>query len=79
MLKDLINYLENNPQLVENLPVINDSGLSENTLLDLDWFQNYSDSTENKLRTLGLQGHQQEREISCLILYEPQLMGKNTP
>lgn len=79
MLKDLVNYLENNPQLVENLPVINDSGLSENTLLDLDWFQNYSDSVENKLRTLGLQGHQQEREISCLILYEPQLMSKNTP
>ena len=76
-IKDLINYLESNPQLVNNLPVINESGLSDNTLLDLDWFQNYPDSIENRLRTLGLHGEVKMAEIACLVLFEPILVSKN--
>lgn len=76
-LRDLINYLESNPQLVNNLTVINESGLSDNTLLDLDWFQNYPDSIENRLRTLGLHGEIKMAEITCLVLYEPHLANKN--
>ena len=69
-IKDLMNYLESNPQLVNNLPVINESGLSDNTMLDLDWFQNYPDSIENRLRTLGLHGEVKMADILCLVLYE---------
>lgn len=76
-IKDLMNYLESNPQLVSNLPVINESGLLDNTLLDLDWFQNYPDSIENRLRTLGLHGEVKMAEIACLVLFEPQLVSKN--
>ena len=76
-IKDLMNYLENNPQLVNNLPVINESGLSDNTILDVDWFQNYPDSIENRLRTLGLHGEVKMADIMCLILYEPQLVSNN--
>ena len=76
-IKDLMNYLESNPQLVNNLPVINESGLSDNTLLDLDWFQNYPDSIENRLRTLGLHGEVKMADIACLVLFEPQLVSKN--
>jgi len=70
-INDLMNYLENNPQLVDNLPVINESGLPENTLVDLDWFQNYRDSIENRLRTLGFHGEVKMADIACLVLYEP--------
>ena len=76
-IKDLMNYLESNPQLVGNLPVINESGLSDNTILDLDWFQNYPDSIENRLRTLGLRGEFKMADIACLVLFEPRLVSKN--
>lgn len=76
-IKDLMNYLESNPQLVNNLPVINESGLSDNTILDLDWFQNYPDSIENRLRTLGFYGEVKMADTECLILYEQQLVSKN--
>ena len=76
-IKDLMNYMESNPQLVDNLPVINESGLPDNTLLDLDWFQNYPDSVENKLRTLGLHGEVKMKDIPCLVLYEQHLVSKN--
>lgn len=76
-IKDLMNYMESNPQLVDNLPVINESGLPDTTVLDLDWFQNYPDSVENKLRTLGLHSEVKMREIPCLILYENRLVSKN--
>jgi thiol-disulfide isomerase/thioredoxin len=76
-IKDLMNYLESNPQLVSNLPVINESGLPDNTILDLDWFQNYPDSIENRLRTLGLHGETKMADIACLVLFEPRLVSKN--
>ena len=76
-IKDLVNYLESNPQLVNNLPVINESGLEDNTIVDLDWFQNSPDSIENRLRTLSLHGEEKMADISCLILYEQQLVSKN--
>jgi thiol-disulfide isomerase/thioredoxin len=76
-IKDLMNYMESNPQLVNNLPVVNETGLPDNTILDLDWFQNYPDSVENKLRTLGLHGEVTMRDIACLVLYENHLMSKN--
>jgi thiol-disulfide isomerase/thioredoxin len=76
-IKDLMNYMESNPQLVNNLPVMNETGLPDNTILDLDWFQNYPDSVENKLRTLGLHGEVAMRDIPCLVLYENHLMSKN--
>ena len=76
-IKDLMNYMESNPQLVDDLPVINESGLPDNTLLDLDWFQNYPDSVENKLRTLGLHGEVKMRDIPCLVLYENRVVSKN--
>jgi thiol-disulfide isomerase/thioredoxin len=76
-IKDLMNYLESNPQLVGNLPVINESGLSDNTILDLDWFQNYPDSIENRLKTLGLHGETKMADIACLVLFEPRLVSKN--
>jgi len=69
-IKDLMNYLDNNPQLVNNLPVINQSGLSDNTIVDLDWFVNYSDSIESRLQTLGLHGEVKMENTECLILYE---------
>jgi thiol-disulfide isomerase/thioredoxin len=76
-IKDLMNYMESNPQLVNNLPVVNETGLPDTTILDLDWFQNYPDSVENKLRTLGLHGEVAMRDIQCLILYENHLVSKN--
>jgi hypothetical protein len=76
-IKDLMNYFESNPQLVDNLPVINESGLDDATVIDLDWFQNYHDSIENRLRTLGLHGEVKMVDIPCLILYEQQLVTKN--
>jgi thiol-disulfide isomerase/thioredoxin len=76
-IKDLMNYLESNPQLVGNLPIINESGLPDNTILDLDWFQNYPDSIENRLRTLGLKGETKMADIACLVLFEPRLVSKN--
>jgi thiol-disulfide isomerase/thioredoxin len=76
-IKDLINYMESNPQLVNNLPVVNETGLPDTTILDLDWFQNYPDSVENKLRTLGLHGEVAMRDIQCLVLYENHLVSKN--
>jgi thiol-disulfide isomerase/thioredoxin len=76
-IKDLMNYMESNPQLVNNLPVVNETGLPDTTVLDLDWFQNYPDSVENKLRTLGLHGEVVMRDIQCLVLYENHLMSKN--
>lgn len=76
-IRDLINYFESNPQLVDNLPVINESGLDDATVIDLDWFQNYHDSIENRLRTLGLHGEVKMADIPCLILYEQQLVSKN--
>ena len=76
-IKDLMNYLESNPQLVGNLPIINESGLPDNTILDLDWFQNYPDSIENRLRTLGLKGEFKMADIACLVLFEPRLVSKN--
>ena len=75
-IKDLMNHLESNPQLVNNLTVINESGLSDETMLDLDWFQNYPDSIENRLRTLGLHGVAKMANILCLILYEQPLVSK---
>lgn len=76
-IKDLINYLESNPQLIGNLPIINETGLPDNTLIDLDWFQNYSDSVENRLKTLGLSGEFKMADVDCLVLFEPILMSKN--
>ena len=76
-IKDLMNYMESNPQLVNNLPVVNESGLPDTTILDLDWFQNYPDAVENKLRTLGLHGEVKMRDITCLVLYENRLVSKN--
>ena len=76
-IKDLMNYMESNPQLVNNLPVVNESGLPDSTVLDLDWFQNYPDAVENKLRTLGLHGEVKMRDITCLVLYENHLVSKN--
>ena len=76
-IKDLMNYLESNPQLVGNLPIINESGLPDNTILDLDWFQNYPDSIENRLRTLGLHGEFKMADIACLVLFEPRLVSEN--
>jgi thiol-disulfide isomerase/thioredoxin len=76
-IKDLMNYFESNPQLVDNLPVLNESGLPDNTVIDLDWFQNYSDSVENRLRTLGLHGEVKMLDIPCLILYEQSFVSKN--
>lgn len=76
-IKDLMNYLESNPQLVGNLPIINESGLPDNTILDLDWFQNYPDSIENRLRTLGLRGEFKMADIACLVLFEPRLVSKS--
>ena len=76
-IKDLMNYLESNPQLVGNLPIINESGLPDNTILDLDWFQNYPDSIENRLRTLGLHGEFKMADIACLVLFEPRLVSKS--
>lgn len=76
-IKDLMNYIESNPQLVDNLPVVNESGLPDSTVLDLDWFQNYSDSVENKLKTLGLHGEVAMRDIPCLVLYENHVVNKN--
>jgi thiol-disulfide isomerase/thioredoxin len=76
-IKDLMNYMESNPQLVNNLPVVNETGLPDTTILDLDWFQNYPDSVENKLRTLGLHGEVAMRDISCLVLYENRMVSKN--
>ena len=76
-IKDLMNYLESNPRLVNNLPVINESGLPDTTILDLDWFQNYPDSIENKLRTLGLNGEVKMADITCLVLFETKLVSKN--
>ena len=76
-IKDLMNYIESNSQLVNNLPVVNESGLPDNTILDLDWFQNYPDAVENKLRTLGLHGEVKMRDITCLVLYENRLVSKN--
>ena len=76
-IKDLMNYIESNSQLVNNLPVVNESGLPDTTILDLDWFQNYPDAVENKLRTLGLHGEVKMRDINCLILYENRLVSKN--
>jgi thiol-disulfide isomerase/thioredoxin len=76
-IKDLMNYMESNPQLVNNLPVVNETGLPDTTILDLDWFQNYPDSVENKLRTLGLHGEVAMRDIQCLVLYENHLVSKN--
>ncbi|MDZ7898084.1 MAG: TlpA disulfide reductase family protein [Arcicella sp.] len=76
-IKDLINYMESNPQLVNNLPVVNETGLPDTTVLDLDWFQNYPDSVENKLRTLGLRSEVTMRNIDCLVLFENQLVSKN--
>jgi thiol-disulfide isomerase/thioredoxin len=76
-IKDLMNYLESNPHLVQNLPVVNDSGLPDNTLIDLDWLQNYPDAIENKLRTLGLKNEIKMMDIESLILFENRLMSKN--
>lgn len=76
-IKDLMNYLESNPQLVGNLPIINESGLPDNTILDLDWFQNYPDSIENRLKTLGLRGEFKMADIACLVLFEPRFVSKN--
>ena len=76
-IKDLMNYLESNPQLVGNLPIINESGLPDNTILDLDWFQNYPDSIENRLRTLGLHGEFKMADITCLVLFEPNFVSKS--
>lgn len=76
-IRDLMNYFESNPQLVDNLSVINESGLDDATVIDLDWFQNYPDSIENRLRTLGLHGEVKMVDIPCLILYEQQLVSKN--
>ena len=76
-IKDLMNYMESNPQLVNNLPVVNESGLPDTTILDLDWFQNYPDAVENKLRTLGLHGEVKMRDITCLVLYENRMVSKN--
>ena len=76
-IKDLMNYMESNPQLVNNLPVVNESGLPDSAIVDLDWFQNYPDAIENKLRTLGLHGEVKMKEISCLVLYENRLVSKN--
>ncbi len=76
-IKDLMNYMESNPQLVDNLPVVNESGLPDTTILDLDWFQNYPDAVENKLRTLGLHGEVTMRDILCLVLYENRMVSKN--
>jgi thiol-disulfide isomerase/thioredoxin len=76
-IKDLMNYMESNPQLVNNLPVVNESGLTDSTVLDLDWFQNYPDAVENKLRTLGLHGEVKMKDIPCLVLYENHLVSKN--
>lgn len=77
IIKDLMNYMESNPQLVNNLPVINESGLPDNTILDLDWFQNYPDSVENKLRTLDFHGEVKMRNIPCLLLYENRMVSKD--
>ena len=76
-IKDLMNYMESNPQLVNNLPVVNETGLPDTTILDLDWFQNYSDSVENKLKTLGFHGEVAMRDIPCLVLYENRMVSKN--
>lgn len=76
-IRDLMNYLESNPQLVGNLPIINESDLPDNTILDLDWFQNYPDSIENRLIALGLHGEFKMADIACLILFEPNLVSKN--
>ena len=76
-IKDLMNYLESNPQLVGNLPIINESCLPDNSLFDLDWFQNYPDSIENRLRTLGLHGEIKMADIPCLVLFEPAMVSKN--
>ncbi|MCU0467648.1 MAG: TlpA family protein disulfide reductase [Arcicella sp.] len=76
-IKDLVNYLESNPQLVDNLPVVNETGMPNETVIDLDWFQNYPDSIENRLRTLGLHGEVKMADITCLLLYESRLVSKN--
>jgi peroxiredoxin len=76
-LNNLIDYLESNQHLIENLPVVNETGLDGNLIIDVDWFQRYSDSIENKLKTLGLQREIKEVALPCLVLYEPDWVAKN--
>jgi hypothetical protein len=52
------------------LAVLNQTGLPDTTLIDLDWFQNYNDVVPNKLKTLGLKGTERTVDLNCLILYE---------
>ena len=61
--------------MVGNLSIINESGLPDNTILD--WFQNYPDSIENRLKTLGPHGEFKMTDIVCLVLFEPNLVVKN--
>lgn len=76
-LNNLIDYLESNQHLVDNLPVINGTGLDGNLIMDVDWFQHYPDTIENKLKTLGLQREIKEVSLPCLVLYEPDWVVKN--
>jgi hypothetical protein len=76
-LKNLMDYLESNPHLIDNLPVINGTGLDGNLIMDVDWFQHYPDTIENKLKTLGLQREIKEVSLPCLVLYEPDWVAKN--
>lgn len=78
-IKDLVNFLESNPHLVNNLSVVNNTGLADSTLIDLDWFQNYSDSVSNKLKTLGLKAVEKTMNLDCLIFYEDKRNLKDTP
>ena len=76
-LNNLIDYLESNQHLIDNLPVVNETGLDGNMIMDVDWFQRYPDSVENKLKTLGLQREIKEVSLPCLVLYEPDWAAKN--
>ncbi len=78
-IKDLVSYLESNPHLVNNLAVLNQTGLPDTTLIDLDWFQNYNDVVPNKLKTLGLKGTERTVDLNCLILYEEKKITKDAP
>jgi peroxiredoxin len=69
-IKDLLTYLENLPSS-NGVPVINETGLPDDTLLFFEWFTNNPASVDEKLKALNLKKVSSQANINCWVLYEP--------
>jgi peroxiredoxin len=74
-IKHLIEHLEGLEEF-SGIAVLNESGVPDNTPIDLMWFQASTEPIKKRLQMLGFESKKQERSMECLVLFENTVLSK---